>query len=151
MSITLNDERKAFLRAVGIWLLIEVVSDAINALVVQSERKTEGLAFLLWIGAGGLTLIQVLSASALIWCLKLRSRILSVLVGAAAGFLMPIVLFLLMALIVSLFSLEPGGGVRAYFEALAWVEVFCIVSLLGAGLLGGAWVGLVRSLQIKAR
>ena len=150
MSITLNDERKAFLRAVGIWLLIEVVSDAINALVVQSERKTEGLAFLLWIGAGGLTLIQVLSASALIWCLKLRSRILSVLVGAAAGFLMPIVLFLLMALIVSLFNLEPGG-VRAYFEALAWVEVFCIVSLLGAGLLGGAWVGLVRSLQIKAR
>ena len=129
------ESAQPFMKAVQLWLVGQIAVCAVNSVFVLKWTITATGAMVYLVAPACTTAIQVILTSLLLRKIRSRSKAACILSGALLGFVMPIGLAFLIAFLPQLSD----------FNILAvWAMIGCAPSLLGVGLIGGAWAGYAR-------
>lgn len=122
-------------RAVFIWLILQILSSAVNSIWVEFTISPKNVIASIFISAL-VSAIQVLLTASLLWRMKPKHRATSVIAGAGIGFAIPMALYLLIG---------PLSWISDFFAFISWMLLRCSFSLLIVGMIGGACLGYARS------
>jgi hypothetical protein len=122
-------------RSVLTWLIVQIVSSAVNSVWVESSISARNAIASIFISAA-VSVVQVLLTSSLLWKIKPKHRFTGIAAGAGFAFFIPIGLYLLIG---------PLSWIADVFTFILWMLLRCSFSILIVGTVGGAWLGYMRT------
>src|SRR5215467_6455596 len=126
---------RLYSQAVLTWLVIQIASSMVNSVWAEWSISVKNVAASIFISTL-MAVVQVRLTASLLWKMKPKHRITSIVAGAGLGFVIPILLYLLIG---------PLSWIADFGAFILWMLLRCSFSILVVGLIGGAGLGYVRS------
>lgn len=122
-------------RAVFIWLILQILSSAVNSIWVEFAISPKNVIASIFISAL-VSVAQVLLTASLLWKFRLKHGATNIAAGAGLAFFIPVGIY---------FLIGPLSWVADVFAFILWMLLRCSFSILIVGMIGGACLGFVRS------